>query len=74
MRTKSNVVKVGTKVCLRCKKSLPATREYFGAYRPAKDGLIPYCHKCHRELGTIYRKTFKEKHVLKGNGNKQEVQ
>lgn len=35
-----------TKVCSKCGKSLPATREYFTLFKHAKDGFCSSCKKC----------------------------
>lgn len=34
------------KVCNKCKKELPLTREYFTKHKPSKDGLHYTCKKC----------------------------
>lgn len=34
------------KVCTRCNKSLPATKEFFCVSKCTKDGLYSYCRKC----------------------------
>lgn len=37
---------ITTKTCFHCKKSYPATIEYFGINRAAKDGWYPRCRTC----------------------------
>lgn len=34
------------KVCSRCEKSLPATREFFHVSKRTKDGLYSHCKEC----------------------------
>jgi hypothetical protein len=34
---------VKTKICTKCKRELPATREYFHKHKGSKDGLNCWC-------------------------------
>ena len=35
-----------TKVCPKCNKELPASKDYFHAHKAGKYGLHTYCKKC----------------------------
>ncbi|MBU1672164.1 MAG: hypothetical protein KKF41_08720 [Actinobacteria bacterium] len=48
------------KVCTRCKKSYPATTEYFRQDRSSESGLTGWCKPCLSEYGREYRRTHRE--------------
>jgi hypothetical protein len=39
---------VTVKQCTKCRRELPATREYFHLHGPSSDGLKPSCKECRR--------------------------
>lgn len=45
------------KKCNRCKRELPATKEYFYSDKSKKDGLTTLCKKCKSEREIIYLKS-----------------
>lgn len=47
--------------CGRCKRVLPATREYFSTHRIGKGGLQSYCKDCYAELQRKYRQESRDK-------------
>lgn len=62
-----------TKVCYSCKRSLPATTEYFSKHSKERDGLRGQCKECkakeakryraeHREQRLAYNKQYKTNH------------
>lgn len=44
-----------TKICIKCKKELPATNEYFSKNKAAKDGFEYQCKDCRRKRQADYR-------------------
>lgn len=48
--------KDGKKKCSICKAVLPATNEYFGFRKSAKDGFYSSCKSCSRNTGKDYNK------------------
>lgn len=75
-----------TKICAKCKKELPATREYFFKCTKAKYGLGSYCKKCAvsysmnrsktkrphcRKIYKDWRRKKKEEYVKKKGGKCQ---
>jgi len=53
------------KLCIKCKKELPATSEYFYNRKDSKDGFRNDCKECHYERIKIYRKTEDGKNARK---------
>lgn len=50
------------KRCIKCGKELPATREFFFAHAPSKDGLLPRCKTCftqYREKRPVVPEEYK---------------
>lgn len=52
---------IKTKVCTKCKKSLPTTNEYFANRKSSKDGLEECCKECKKIRAEKYRKENPEK-------------
>jgi len=50
-----------TKVCTKCGKELPATKEYFNANKNRKYGLSSYCKVCKKIYNKKHREENKEK-------------
>lgn len=48
------------KICYSCKRSLPATTEYFSRHNKEKDGLRRQCKECKAKEARIYRQNHKE--------------
>ena len=47
-----------TKICIDCKKELPATSEYFGKHKTRKDGLRNQCKECKKKYSDKYNKQY----------------
>lgn len=52
---------VDLKICTSCKKSLPASNEYFALWNRSKDGYSSSCKKCKKEYDRKYVEKNKEK-------------
>lgn len=48
------------KKCSKCRKTLPATKEYFHSNPSQKKGLSNYCKECAREYARNYKKKKRE--------------
>lgn len=71
------------KFCVKCKKELPLTNDYFNKYKNSKDGFKPRCKTCQRddakeyykkrgkEVNTKYRKDNIEKYENYKSRNKE---
>ena len=70
-----------TKICIDCKKELPATSEYFGKHKTCKDGLRNQCKECKKKYSDKYNKQYykdnaevaKEKAKTYRENNKEKV-
>ena len=49
------------KKCVKCKKELPMTLEYFFARKQRASGISSWCKECHKEYMVTYRKDNREK-------------
>ena len=60
------------RTCTKCKRTLPATLEFFSKEKGGKFGLRSRCLECRRKEGREYKKRVAEKHgrVYKPRGNK----
>ena len=55
------------KICPRCKRTLPATADYFYKNRAMKDGLYPQCKKCwgksrQSKINKDYQQKYRQDH------------
>ena len=46
-----------TKICVKCKEELPATRDFFYQNKRRPDGLRGVCKDCFNELPSVQAKT-----------------
>lgn len=51
---------ITTKVCTKCKRTLPATLEYFSPDKRRKSGLQARCKRCHNDWKREYNKSHPE--------------
>ncbi len=49
------------KTCTKCKKELPATKEYFHSQKKGKYGVRSHCKKCHYKCNIDYNSKNKQK-------------
>ncbi len=47
--------------CIRCKKTFPATAEYFNRTKAAKSGLYAYCKACSKEKVQEWQRNHPER-------------
>lgn len=61
-----------TKICTKCKRELPATKEYRYISKASKDWWYSPCKECKNKYFSIYHQTewYKENRNLRRNKNK----
>lgn len=62
-----------TRVCTKCKKTLPAMDEYFSRRRKSKDGLNWWCKECYKSYLVKYRKQNSDRLKRYQNERNQEL-
>ncbi len=54
--TLTTVSSTGEKVCTKCRRTQPATGEFFASARDTKDGLQGWCRQCHADYHRAHRR------------------